>query len=305
VEDNIIIQNALDIIDSRISEVLTPQELAKESGYSTFHFSRLFTRATRITLAAYITRRKLQYALFDVSCGEKIIDVAMKYGFETHAGFTKAFKKCFGYPPSIYRIHAICSRPTRMELHELISIVSGGKIMYPEILEIKPFIVVGFPGRHKMPNVKFTHDIPLYWETINLDYADDLTRLHNLFNKSRHTEYSVCYDIDPQTSEFTYLLGVGVDNPEDLAKIEPDMHEKKMPGGLYAKFTTPLTEEAKHSQAVRDTWKNIFDNWLPSSGYQFDEKRNDFEYYDLRDHAWENNGMAQMDIYIPIKKRKS
>ena len=302
-ENNNIIQRALDIIDGGITEPVTPQELAKKSGYSTVHFSRLFSRVTGTTLMAYITRRKLQFALFDVSCGEKIIDVAVKYGFETHAGFTKAFKKCFGYPPSIYRIHAICSRPTRMELSELISIVSGGKIMYPEILEIKPFIVVGFPSRHKMPNVKFTHDIPLYWETINLDYTDDLTRLHNLFNKSKHTEYSVCYDIDPQTSEFTYLLGVGVDNPEDLGKIEPDMHEKKIPGGLYAKFTTSLVEESKHSQDIRDTWKNIFDSWLPASKFKFDEKRYDFEYYDLRDHPWENNGMAQSEIYIPIKKR--
>ncbi len=303
-KDNILIQNALDIIDNRITGVISPQELAKASGYSTFHFSRLFSRATRITLAAYITRRKLQYALYDVSCGEKIIDVAVKYGFETHAGFTKAFKKCFGYPPSIYRIHAICSRPTRMELNELLSIVSGGKIMYPEIVEMKPITVVGFTSRHKMPDVRFTHDIPLYWDTINLDYADGLTRLHNLFNKSRHCEITICFDIDPSASEFTYLLGVGVDNPDDLAKIEKDMYQMKIAGGLYAKFTTPRVASAKYSQTVRETWKSIFDNWLPASKYRFDETRYDFEYYDERDHAWENNDTNQMDIYVPIKKRK-
>jgi AraC family transcriptional regulator len=102
-ENNNIIQKALDIIDISINEPITPQKLAKECGYSSVHFSRLFSEATGITLMAYITRRKLQFALYDVSCSEKIIDVAVKYGFETHAGFTKAFKKCFGYPPSIYR----------------------------------------------------------------------------------------------------------------------------------------------------------------------------------------------------------
>ncbi|MHB8104248.1 MAG: AraC family transcriptional regulator [Dehalococcoidales bacterium] len=302
-EDNHIIQNALDIIDNRITERIAPQELAKECGYSAFHFNRIFSRATGITLMAYVTRRKLQYALFDLSCEEKFIDVAVKYGFETHAGFTKAFKKCFGYPPSIYRIHAISNQPTRMELTELISIISGGNIMYPEIIEMQPFLVVGFTSRHTMPNVKSTHDIPLYWETINMDCAEPLTRLHNVFNKSKHCEYTVCFDINPLTSEFTYLLGVGVDNPEDLARIEPDMYKMKMPGGLYAKFTTPLAEDPKHSQDVRDTWKNVFDNWLPASKYVFDEKRYDFEYYDLRDHPWENNGMSQMDIFIPIQKR--
>ena len=303
-EDNDFIQNILDIIDNRITEKLTLKELAKESGYSTFHLNRLFSRATGITLMAYVTRRKLRHALYDLSCGEKIIDVALKYGFETHAGFTKAFKKCFGYSPSLYRIHAIIARPTRMEITELISTISGGTIMYPEILEIQPFTVVGFTTRHTMPDIRFTHDIPLYWETINLEHVEDLTRLHNVFSKSQHCEYTVCFDINPLNGEFTYLLGVGVDNPEDYSKIEPDMYEKKMPGGLYAKFTTPLVESSKHIQAVRDTWKTAFDNWLPASEYEFDETRYDFEYYDERDHSWQNNDMAQMDIYIPIQKSK-
>jgi len=301
-EDNII-QNVLDNIDNRITERITLQELAGKSGYSTFHLNRLFSGVTGITLMAYVTRRKLRYALYDLSCGEKIIDVALKYGFETHAGFTKAFKKCFGYPPSLYRIHAIIGQPTRMEIIELISIISGGNIMYPEIMEIQPFTVVGFTSRHKMPDVRFTHDIPLYWETINMNYWDPLTRVHNLFSKSRYCEYTVCFDIDSSTGEFTYLLGVGVDNSEDYSKIEPDMYEMEMPGGLYAKFTTPLVESSKHIQAVRDTWKNVFDNWLPVSEYEFDENRYDFEYYDERDHISYNNGMLQMDIYIPIQKR--
>jgi len=154
-----------------------------------------------------------------------------------------------------------------------------------------------------MPDVRFTHDIPLYWETINMECAEPLIRLHNHFRKSRHCEYTVCFDIDPLTGEFTYLLGVGVDNPEDYARIEPDMYEMEMPGGLYARFTTPPSENSKHVQAVRDTWKNVLENWLPASVYEFDESRYDFEYYDERDHFPYVNGKNQMDIYIPIQKR--
>jgi len=296
-----IIQEILDSIDNRITEKITLRELAEESGYSTFHLNRLFSGVTGITLMVYVTRRKLQYALHDLSCGERIIDIAMKYGFETHAGFTKAFKKCFGSSPSLYRIHAIVGRPTRMEIKELKSTISGGSTMYPEIAERQPFTVVGFTSRHTMPDVRFTHDIPFYVETMN--YWDPLTRLHNLFTKSRHREYTVCFDVDPFSGEFTYLLGVGVDNPEDHSKIEPDMYEMTMPGGLYAKFTTPLVEESKYGQSIRDTWKTAFDNWLPSSEYEFDETRHDFEYYDERDHFYQDKGLAQMDIYIPIHKR--
>ena len=172
--------------------------------------------------------------------------------------------------------------------------------MYPEIIEIQPFTVVGFTSRHTLPDVRFTHDVPLYWETTNMDYAEPLTRLHDVFRKSWHCEYAVCFDINPVSSEFTYLLGVGVDNPEDYSKIQPDMYEMKMPGGLYARFTTPLVESSQHVRTVRDTWKRILDIWLPASAYEFDESRYDFEYYDERDHSWENNGKAQIDIYIPV-----
>lgn len=177
--------------------------------------------------------------------------------------------------------------------------------MHPQIIEKQPFVIIGFTSRHTMPDVKFTHNIPLYWETINMESAAPLTRLHCVFSRSRHCEYTLCFDTDLVTSTFTYLLGVGVDSKEELAQREQDMYEMKMPGGLYAKFTTPPVSSEKYPQSVRDTWKSILEDWLPRSEYLFDEKRNDFEYYDERDHPWEHNNITQMDIYIPIKKRKS
>lgn len=303
-EENRNIQLILDSIDSRITEVITLKGLGKESGYSAYHFNRIFTKATGITVMAYVTRRKLQYALYDLGCGEKILDIAFKYGFETHAGFTKAFKKNFGSTPSIYRIHSIINRPARMEINEFRNISSGGNVMQPEIVEMQPITIAGFSNRYKLPDVKFTHDIPVYWETVKMNYCDPLTRLHNRFSKSRHCEYAVCFDINPETNEFSYLLGVGVDNTEDRAKIEKDMFKMELPGRLYARFTTPLIEEAKYTKAIRDTWKVALESWLPFSEYEFDEMRNDFEYYDERDHFYHDRGLQQMDIFIPIQKQK-
>ena len=301
--ENKIIQDVLDIIDNRITDNINLRDLAEENGYSTSHLGRLFSRITGLPLMTYVTRRKLQYAMYDIGCGEKIIDVAMKYGFDTHAGFTKACKKHFGYPPSIYKIHTVIGRPTRMEIIKLKNILIGENILEPAIMEIQPFTVVGFTSRQTISSVKHTGDIPFYVGTSGMNYWDPLTRLHNLFDKSRHTEYAVCFDVNPETEEFTHLLGVRVDNPEDYTKIEPDMYEKTMPGGLYAKFTTPLVEESQYGQAITDLWKTAINDWLPSSDYEFDETRFDFEYYDERDHYYHKKNLAQMDIYIPITKR--
>lgn len=78
-----------------------------------------------------------------------------------------------------------------------------------------------------------------------------------------------------------------------------------IPGGLYAVFTTPLVESSQYTQSIRDTWNNILVDWIPNSEYEFDEERYDFDNYDERGHAWEHGNMVQMDIYIPIRKRKA
>lgn len=296
-----ILQCALDIVDNRITERITSYELAKACGYSAPHLGRLFSMATGMTLMAYVTRRKLQHAVYDLASGQRIIDVAMTYGFETHAGFTKAFRKCFGYPPSVYRIHVIASRPRRVELGKLKTLISGGEPVHTQVLEAQPFTIVGYVSRHKTPQVKFTHDIPAYWETIGMNYWEPLTLLHQTFNRSRHCEYTVCFDIDPASGEFSYLLGVGVDNADDMAKVKPDMTSMDMPGGVYAKFTTPLVKGPQYAESIRNTWKAVFDDWFPKSGYMFDEGRYDFEYYDERDH---NEDGQQMDIYVPVRKRQ-
>lgn len=297
-------QRVIDAIDERITEKMTVRKLAEASNFSVYHFCRLFQGITGMPVMLYVTRRKLQYALYDLYRGKKVIDVAMEYGYETHAGFTKAFKRCFGYPPSLYRIHAGINPPKRIELSALTNQLLGGIMLYPQILTKEPFVIVGFTSRYTMPDVKYTHDIPAYWDKINMEYSKPLSRLHHTFTKSQHCEYSVCFDTDLKTGEFTYLLGVGVDNHEDLSLIEKDMHQMDMAGGLYAVFTTPLVESSQYALSIRDTWNNILVDWLPDSGYEFDEERYDFEYYDERDHAWEHGNMVQMDIYIPIQKRK-
>ncbi|MNC31090.1 Bacterial transcription activator, effector binding domain [compost metagenome] len=248
----------------------------------------------------YVTRRKLDFALYDLSRGRKVIDVAMDYGFGTHAGFTKAFKKCFGYPPSLYHLHISAQPPGKPALGLIQSKIGGMKHMHVAIIEKESFLVVGFESRHTMPQVKRVSDIPAFWDTLAMEYGPLLLRLHHTFTQSEHCEYSVCYNVDENTGEFSWLLGVGVDNKEDKGKIEVDMCQKKMPGGLYAVFTTPRVPEKEYPQSIADAWKEILTNWLPNSDYEYDESRLDFERYDERDHAWLHEGTCQMEIAIPI-----
>lgn len=298
-EYDAILQSVLDDIDRRISENIRVDELACASHYSIYHFCRLFMALTGTPVMTYVTRRKLEYALYDLSRGRKIIDVAMKYGFETHAGFTKAFKKCFGYPPSLHRLHVSAHQPERMTVCSFQS-KNGGIMMQVQIKEIPFFAVAGIVSRHTFPNVKRSADIPAFWHTISMDYGQHLSRAYDAFTPAKHGEFGLCFDVDENSSEFTYMLGVTFDSNTDESKIESDMRKVDIPGGLYAVFTTPEVSYEQYSQSIADTWAQALTRWLPESPYEYDDTRLGFESYDERDHG----DMVQMDICIPIGERR-
>ncbi len=302
-EYEVMVQSILDNIDKRITENIRVDELARAANYSVYHFCRLFMALTGTSVMNYVTRRKLEYALYDLSQGKRIIDVAMEYGFETHAGFTKACKKFFGYPPSLHRLHISANLPERATIASVIQ-KHGGIAMEVQLKELPSFVIVGVISRHALPNVKRSADVPAYWNTISMDYGKHLSRLYDAFTPAVHGEFGLCFDVDDATGEFTYLLGVRFDKDADSSKIEPDMRKVEMQGGLYAVFTTPKLPSEEYPKAIADTWVEILTRWLPESKYEYDETRLDFEAYDERDHAWLHNNMVQMDICVPIRERR-
>lgn len=68
-------------IEENIKNELSPEIIAKECGYSVFHFSRAFNINQGITLMEYVKKRRLSLAAKDLFNGNKIIDIALDYGF--------------------------------------------------------------------------------------------------------------------------------------------------------------------------------------------------------------------------------
>ena len=302
-EHEAMIQSVLDDIDARIMEDIQADELARAANYSIYHFRRVFIERTGTPVMNYVTRRKLEYALYELSQGRRILDVAMDYGFETHAGFTKAFKKHFGYPPSLCRLHISAPPPTKATI-DSVKFKHGGHIMTPYIIEMTPFTVAGRTNRHKMPNVKRTADIPAFDFNPKSGVGDLLDNTNALFPKSKHCEIEMCYDVDEAAGEFIYFVGRGVTHPDDMKNILPDMVRYEI-RGLYAIFTTtPVSTRDQFQQIIRDTWNYILTEWLPNSEFEYDETRKDFEYYDYRCHGWYFDKKRQGDICIPIRQRE-
>lgn len=78
------LQRAIDYIEEHLNEEIDYEILAKIAYSSTFHFQRVFSLMCGITVGEYIRRRRLTKAGNDLLCdNRKIVDVALKYGYET------------------------------------------------------------------------------------------------------------------------------------------------------------------------------------------------------------------------------
>ncbi|ERJ11670.1 helix-turn-helix domain-containing protein [Haloplasma contractile] len=113
-----ILQETVDYIEERLKTDITADELSKFSGYSVYHLYHLFRTNIGMSLFSFITKRRLLHALYETQSGEKLISVCLNYGFDTHAGFYKAFKRQFGCSPTRYLQIRQVSRPKRYNLRE-------------------------------------------------------------------------------------------------------------------------------------------------------------------------------------------
>ena len=95
------IQRALDYTEAHLTEEIDYDAVAKEACSSSFHFQRVFSIMCAFTLGDYIRMRRLSLAADElVHSEEKVIDIALKYGYETPESFTRAFSRFHGITPT-------------------------------------------------------------------------------------------------------------------------------------------------------------------------------------------------------------
>jgi AraC family transcriptional regulator len=294
------LQVVIDYIDEHIKEEMEPESLAKMAGYSPYHFYRLFQKHIGFTLMDYVLKRKLQFALFELTNGKKVMEIALDYGFETHAGFTKAFKKCFGSPPSLYKLHCPLSLPQKPDLLSLHQKNLNGVVLQPKIVKRQPFTVAGKTFEGFVKNVFYTRDVPAYWNQRGLTDGAVERMLYEALKPRNHGEYCINFKSNETDGSFIYLFSVEFDEGKELPK---GLTSLQIPSATYAVFKTPLVSVDQFVPAIKGTWQYILEDWLPHSSYEVDEASYDFEYYDEHCHYWDYEKIY-MEIHIPIKEKR-
>ncbi len=299
------IERSIEFIEAHLKEKLTIEMISQHVGYSLYHFCRVFQISMGVPVMEYVRKRRLSIASTELYKGRRILDIAFDYGFETQSGFTKAFRKEFGYSPTQYAI-----RMTEIQAYmsgTKTTFEHGGYDMVPQIITKPSFKIAVFGIKTNIADGSFTKDVAAFWN--NYDTHGWEGKLYDQLNPPKHGEVGICVPESRDSDSLIYLFGVIV---EDFDKVTPDMITLEVPEATYAVFTTPPvdvtadSENAKTNRgdfpkAIRQTWQYIFQEWFQDSGYEYDDTKLDFEFYDERCHFRPD---TVMDIYVPVIKKE-
>ena len=266
------IKQAVEYIDANISEDLTARGLAERSRYSFYRFCHLFKSCTGLSPGLYVRKRRLELAAGYLLDGGSVSEAASRHGFNTHAGFTKAFGKFYGMSPSEYKNF------------------KGGlmKKMIPEIKKMAAFTAVGYSLAPPEGDFDIL-DTGAYWLGKDLSSVskEDYAKLGAI----NHGEIGAWMHPDDVSGAFYYFFGPMV---KDKSFIPKGMEALDVPAAEYAVFTVPETESPEELNAnIRGMMKDIFAEWLDTADYDLAEDKIVFEYYVGKETF----------IYVPIVKK--
>ena len=279
------IGDAISFIEENITEEITIADIAKMVHISPFYFQKGFAMLCDFTVGDYIRCRRLTLAGSEIAASDdKIIDIALKYGYDSPDSFTKAFVRFHGCTPS-----AVRKDGANIKYFAPLSIkfaLKGGYSMDYKIVEKDEFIVVGLKRTFKYENAM--QDVPKLWG-----------EFHQMsVGKAICPMYGINADESMQGNEFEYLIA---DNYNPAMDIPDGFITKVIPKFTWAVFSC----KGAMPQVMQDVNKKIYSEWLPNckdyeiaAGYCIEMYEDPAKYeYGVQDENYYS------EMWIPVKKR--
>ncbi len=279
------LSSSIDYIEKNITEELNISDIANHVNISAFYFQKGFSMLCGYTVGEYIRMRRLSLAGSELlSSNIKIIDLALKYGYDSPDSFTKAFIRFHGSTPTEVRkngAHVKSFAPLRIKFS-----LDGGTVMEYRIEEKQAFKVMGISGMFSYESANT--DIPAFWDE-NYIRAKE---------KKVLGMYGVCFDEKMAGNQFKYMIADDL-NEETAKKYGLEIYE--IPAHKWAVFPC----KGKMPMPLQELNRRIFSEWLPQNKYEIAEGYN-IEYYS--NSADYKNGMQDSEYYaeiwIPVKEKQ-
>ena len=240
-------------IENHLTEEIDYKKLAKIVGVSEYSLQRIFTFLTNMSIAEYIRKRRLSKAYEELKTSEiKIVDLAIKYQYDSSISFTRAFKSMFGITPSE------CKDTSK---------------------EYKLFPIIKFENNSNVSNelnykIEDLEEKTIYcYETKASTHEDLLFNIRKLYNELKESGAH-------QSLNTTGMYGISLHKGNEYCYyVGSEKEEKgtkviKLPRGKYAIFNVG----SRQQKDIVDTLKIIYTQWVQSTNYKIDENFS-YEFY--------------------------
>jgi AraC family transcriptional regulator len=279
------LSRAIDYIEDNLADEISLDEAAKIACCSTYYFQRMFSYVTGIHLSEYIRRRRMTLAAFELqTSSQKVMDIGLKYGYESPTAFNRAFQSVHSAAPTTARLQgtALQAYP---RLRFSIS-VTGEDAMHYRIESKAPIRIVGSRTAINSDIEQNFKIVPHFWRT---------TRSQSIYSQ-------IC-NLNNQ-SPFG-VLGVTVcQNPGEIYYYIAAATDKNVPVNLFIHeipFATWVIFECSgvFPISIQNVFRHFLTEWLPFSGYTYAELP-DIEVYPVDPQRQENN---KAEVWIAVKKQ--
>ena len=282
--------NAMAYIEEHLTDDIDYSEVSKIACCSEYHFKRMFSFLSGIGLSEYIRRRKLTLAALDLKgTNLRIIDVAVKYGYDSADAFSRAFHSLHGILPSEAR-----SENTQLKAYPRMTFqlsIKGGCEMNYRIVEKGHFKIVGFKKR-----------VPIIFNGVNPEIA----KMTELLTPEVIKQLKAISNVEPtgiisasanfpegrmeEKGKLDHYIGVATTSNETA-----DFDVLEIDGSTWAIFESigPFPE------TLQNVWGRIYSEWFPSSGYEA-APGPEILWNESPDTG---NPKYRSEIWIPVKKK--
>jgi len=276
------LNEAMQYIEMHISEKIELEELARIACCSEYHFQRMFSYMADMPLSEYIRRRRMSLAAADLKSGkEKVVDIALKYGYDSPTAFNRAFQSIHGAAPSVVRKENLPVKsypPIQFHLS-----ISGGQALEHRVEKKREIRIIGYGAQLSDRIEENFESVPGLWARLAQD--ESIPRLIALMNQPPFglLGVSACND----RNVWRYYICVSSDQP-----VPDGMEEFIIPESTWAIFSG-----SGKGTDIQQLEKRVVLEWLPTSGYEY-ANAPDVEVY-LSDDPQD----AKFEVWIPVIKK--
>ncbi len=275
---------AIRYIENHLDDEIDLERAAQIACCSSFHFHRMFSYMAEVPLSEYIRRRRMTKAAVALQqSNDKVIDIALRYGYDSPTAFNRAFQAIHGVSPSAARSAGISLKAYPPITFKVM--IKGAEEMNYRIESKPEFRVVGVKKHFSGSLDECFAAVPLFWQ--NTIQRGEIPVISNLIDQPPFGIMGVGTSMD--SGKFDYYIAVATDK-----ETPPNMEEYTVPACTWAIFECI----GAMPDAIQSLQKRIVTEWLPTSGYEYASAPDIEVYFD----GDQQSPDYKCEVWLPVKK---